>query len=191
MEFLKSWSVTMAHSLLLRSSRLLRTSGKSRMIDLTSPYHPQPNGRAESAVKMAKPLMKKTRHSKSDFYLMLLEYRNTPTQVLGTTPAQRMLCRTIRSRLRAKAATREQKPVDMKHLTEQVGKAQRKQERTYNRVTKRLAPLSRGQAVRTRHRGIWEQGTIERQEGGKGRLYVVWLTTGGFVETFVQRGQIQ
>ena len=31
MEFLKSWSVTMAHSLLLRSSRLLQTSGKSSM----------------------------------------------------------------------------------------------------------------------------------------------------------------
>ena len=148
--------------------------------DLTSPYHPQANGKAESAVKMAKTLMKKARHSKSDFYLMLLEYRNTSTQVLGTTPAQRMLCRTIRSRLPAKAATREQKPVDMKHLTEQVEKAQRKQERTYNRGSKRLAPLNRGQAVRIRHRGIWEQGTIERQEGGKGRSYVVQLTTGGF-----------
>ena len=98
--------------------------------------------------------MKKARHSKSDFYLMLLEYRNTPTQVLGTTPAQRMLCRTIRSRLPAKAATREQKPVDMKHLTEQVEKAQRKQERTYNRGSKRLAPLNRGQAVRIRHRNL-------------------------------------
>ena len=48
--------------------------------DLTRPYQPQANGKAESAVKMAKTLMKKARHSKSDFYLMLLEYRNTPTQ---------------------------------------------------------------------------------------------------------------
>ena len=51
--------------------------------DLTSPYHPQAIGKAESAVKMAKTLMKKARHSKSDFYLMLLEYENTPTQVLA------------------------------------------------------------------------------------------------------------
>ena len=48
--------------------------------DLTSPYHLQANDKAESTVKMAKTLMKKARHSKSDFYLMLLEYRNTPTQ---------------------------------------------------------------------------------------------------------------
>ena len=68
----------------------------------------------------------------------------------------------------------------MKHLTEQVKKAQRKQESTYNCGSKRIAPLSRGQAVRIGHRGIWEKGPMERQEGGKGRSYVVKLTAGGF-----------
>ena len=68
----------------------------------------------------------------------------------------------------------------MKHLTEQVEKAQRKQKKTCMRGSKRLAPLSRGQAVRIRHRGLLEQGTIERQEGGKGRSYVVMLTAGSF-----------
>ena len=91
-----------------------------------------------------------------------------------------MLCRTISSRLPAEAATCEQKPVGMKHFTEQVEKAQRKEERTYNRGSKRLAPLRRGQAVRIGHRGIWEQGTKERPEGGKGRSYVVQLSTGDF-----------
>ena len=94
------------------------------------------------------------------------------------TSEQRMLCRTVRSRLPARAATREEKPVDMKHLTEQAKRAQRKQQRTYIRGSKLLAPLGRGQAVRIRHRGIWQQGTIERQDGAKGRLYIVKLMRG-------------
>ena len=56
--------------------------------DLTSPFHPQAYGKAESAVKMAKTLLKKSRHSKSDFYLMLLEYKNTPTHARSCQWAQ-------------------------------------------------------------------------------------------------------
>ena len=51
---------------------------------LTSPYHPRSNGKAESAVKTTKTLMAKAAHSGSDLFLMLLEYRNTPTQSLDS-----------------------------------------------------------------------------------------------------------
>ena len=44
----------------------------------TSPYHHQSNGRAESAVKEAKKILKKTATSKSDPYLALLAHLNTP-----------------------------------------------------------------------------------------------------------------
>ena len=56
----------------------------------TSPYHHQSNGKAESAVKEAKKILKKGSASKSDSYLALLAHRNTPQEGFGTSPAQRL-----------------------------------------------------------------------------------------------------
>ena len=56
----------------------------------TSPYHHQSNGRAESAVKEAKKILKKTAASKTDPYLALLAHRNTSQEGFGTSPAKRL-----------------------------------------------------------------------------------------------------
>ena len=61
----------------------------------SSPYHPQGNGRAEAAVKIAKNMMKKS----DDFQCALLHYRNTPPKGHTYSPAQRMLCRRTRTKL--------------------------------------------------------------------------------------------
>ena len=45
----------------------------------SSPKYPQSNGKAESAVKIAKNLMRKAKEAKEDPYLAILDYRNTPT----------------------------------------------------------------------------------------------------------------
>ena len=55
----------------------------------SSPYNSQSNGKAESAFKFAKCLLKRSR----DPYRALLEWRNTPTAGLGSSPAQRLLWR--------------------------------------------------------------------------------------------------
>ena len=57
----------------------------------TSPYHHQSNGRAESAVKEAKKILKKPAASKSDPYLALLAQCDTLKEGLGTSPAQLIL----------------------------------------------------------------------------------------------------
>ena len=54
----------------------------------TSPTYPQSNGKVEAAVNSAKTVMSKSRKTKSDPYLALLEYRNRPRQGLGTSPVQ-------------------------------------------------------------------------------------------------------
>ena len=58
----------------------------------SSPYWPQGNGKAESAVKVAKSLLKKSADS-IGFQLALLDYRNTPPQGHTLSPAQRSMGR--------------------------------------------------------------------------------------------------
>ena len=59
---------------------------------ISSAYNSQSNGKAESAVKIAKRLFKRSR----DPYLALLEWQNTPTIGLDSSPSQRLLARRTR-----------------------------------------------------------------------------------------------
>ena len=59
----------------------------------SSPEYPQSNGKVENAVKTAKNLMKKSASTSSDFQLALLDWRNTPTEGMKSSPAQRMFGR--------------------------------------------------------------------------------------------------
>lgn len=58
-----------------------------------SPRYPQANGKVENAVKTFKALMKKNCDAGNDLYLALLDWRNTPSEDLGSSPAQRLLGR--------------------------------------------------------------------------------------------------
>ena len=59
----------------------------------SSPQFPQSNGKVEAAVKIAKRLVKRSKHDHGDFYLSLLIWRNTPTASMDSSPAQRLLGR--------------------------------------------------------------------------------------------------
>ena len=59
----------------------------------SSPYHPKSNGNTESAVKIVKSLIKKAQRDNKDPWLSLLDYRNTPTTGMQTSPAQRLMSR--------------------------------------------------------------------------------------------------
>ena len=59
---------------------------------MSSPYNCRSNGKAESAVKIAKKLFK----GSTDPYLALLEWRNTPTIKINASPCQRLLARRTR-----------------------------------------------------------------------------------------------
>ena len=65
----------------------------------SSPYYSRSNGKAESAVKIAKNLIKKCKHEGSDIYKALLDRRNTPTVNMDSSPVQRLMSRRTRSTL--------------------------------------------------------------------------------------------
>lgn len=59
----------------------------------SSPRYPQSNGKVENAVKMAQNMIKKPRLVGTDPKLSLLDYRNTPSEGLGSSRAQRLFGR--------------------------------------------------------------------------------------------------
>ena len=65
----------------------------------SSPGYPQSNGKIENAVKTAKNLMTKAVESEQDPHLVLLDWRNTPTEGLGSSPAQCLFGRRTRTLL--------------------------------------------------------------------------------------------
>ena len=54
----------------------------------SSPGYAPSNGKVESTVKIAKKLMIKVREAGTDPYLALLDYRNTPTEGMSSSPVQ-------------------------------------------------------------------------------------------------------
>ena len=52
--------------------------------------YPQSNGKAEKAVQTTKSLLQKALSEKKDFQLALLDFRNTPTNDVLGSPAQRL-----------------------------------------------------------------------------------------------------
>ena len=55
---------------------------------MSSPYFPQSDGKSENAIKPVKRLMQKALEIHSDTYLALLDFRNTPSESFGVSPAQ-------------------------------------------------------------------------------------------------------
>ena len=130
----------------------------------SSPGYPQSNGKAENAVRTVKRLFKKCHESGESEFLALLDWRNTPTEGIGLSPAQRFLgrrCKTLLpvtvSKLQPTFYT-DKKPQDQ----------QRERQKTYyNQHTKELKPIQSGQTVRIRLPGksTWSTGVCKGRVG--------------------------
>ena len=71
----------------------LLTNAKVFTMVKSAPYYSRGNRKSESAVKIAKNILKKSR--KEDPYLALLAYTNTPKQGCNYSPAQRLMSRRL------------------------------------------------------------------------------------------------
>ncbi|XP_061168990.1 uncharacterized protein K02A2.6-like [Saccostrea echinata] len=125
----------------------------------SSPHYPQSNGKAEQAVKVAKQILKKAKHAKSDPYLALLDFRNTPTQHVGTSPVMRLMGRRTKTLLPTKGKLLQ--PKDAPFEKEKIDNAKQKQAEYYNRSAHPLSQLSVGETVRVKTPNRpWEKGTV-------------------------------
>ena len=112
----------------------------------SSPGYPQSNGKAESAVKQAKRIMEKAIAAKEDPYLALLAHRNTSSDGMTTSLAQRLFGRRTRTQL--PTSSRLLDPVGGTAIPrEELTKAKFKQALYYDRSAKPLPELQIGAPV--------------------------------------------
>ena len=120
---------------------------------ITSPNHPNSNGKAESGVKVIKNMMIKTLQSGTDQNIAILEQRNTPRQDTGLSPSEMMFGRQSRTMLPS-----------MKQLLKPNGKRIKRKnviKRNYDKRAKDLPKLNTGKSVylniRNNYHGSKEQ----------------------------------
>ena len=143
----------------------------------SSPHYPQSNGRAENAVKTIKRLFKKCKETGQSEYQALLDWRNTPTESLGSSPAQRFFgrrCRTLLSMTETLLKPAYDTTADARTLK---GK-RAKQAHYYNRKARDLPPISVGETVRLRLPGEkrWTAGRCTGFQGPRSYLVRVGET---------------
>ena len=103
---------------------------------------------AESAAKTAKNLLRKAMKSKSDAYLSILDYRNTPSQNTCNSPAQKLLGRRTKTLLPYKKDLLEPNSLPTENITNKRRQSQDKQAYYYNKNAKDLPELRPGDTVR-------------------------------------------
>ena len=130
----------------------------------SSPYYSQSNGKVESAVKIAKSLLKKSHADKSDFMLALLDWRNSPTPVVKTSPVQRLMSKRTKSLLPIDSKLLYPKVVD--NVQNEVLCKRAKSKKSYDRNCMSLPVLRKGDVVRVQplnRNGTWEMGKCIKQ----------------------------
>lgn len=143
----------------------------------SSPGYPQSNGKAESAVKTAKRLMLKAKAAGQDPYLALLDHRNTPSQGLETSPAQRLLSHHTKTLLPTKASLLQPEVIQAQQDLEN---KQKRQRAYYDRSVRDLDALSPGDCVRVQllePHTVWRSGRVRKPINA--RSYEVQLDSGG------------
>jgi len=134
----------------------------------SSPYHSQGNGKAESAVKEAKKILRKCKSSGSDAFLALLDHRNTPSAGIQISPAQRLFNRRARSLLPMTANLLAPQAVpDSERCQAKLEQRKQRQAQYYNRGAIDLDPLKRGDTVRLKPFQLgkrdWQKGIVRKR----------------------------
>nr|XP_022314409.1 uncharacterized protein K02A2.6-like [Crassostrea virginica] len=144
---------------------------------MSSPIHPQSNGKAEAAVKIMKQMLVKCVQDHSDQYEALMEQRITPRQDTGLSPAEMLFGRSTRTLI-----------PNLKLKTQRVHRnVKRKRrnrrdtvKRSYDRRARNLSKLQSGQSIyfQKKVNDAWQPGKVVDEI--KNRSYQVQSADGAF-----------
>ena len=114
----------------------------------SSPGNSKANTKAESGVTTAKRMLKKSIRAGTDPYLAVLDYRNTPTQGMTTSPEQRLMSRRTKTLLPATQSLLLPKTINLESEKKGLQQRQQVQAKYYNWSAKDRSSLSQGDVVR-------------------------------------------
>ncbi|XP_043204956.1 uncharacterized protein K02A2.6-like [Amphibalanus amphitrite] len=131
----------------------------------SSPRYPQSNGKAENSVKTVKNLMRKAMEDGKNPLWALLMWRNTPSEGMSVSPAQKLFGRACRTFLPALRSTL--LPCHPSDVPEALARQKARQASYYDRKARPLPPLIPGQSIRMRLPGqiTWSPGICLRDAG--------------------------
>ena len=140
----------------------------------TSPYHSQSNGKVESAVKIVKSIIKKSQRDKRDLWLSILDWRNTPTECMNTSPVQRLFSRRTKTVLPTTSDLLTPKIEKGENVTKLLNNKRKKAKYYYDRSSRSLRDLRVNEIVRVQplnSKHVWKLGKVLLQYAP--RSYVV------------------
>lgn len=128
----------------------------------SSPRYPKSNGQAESAVKIAKSIIKKCYESNRDIYSALMEYRNTPIKIAEFSPSQALMSRRVRTKIPMNKDLL--KPEVQLNVKEKIVNKQNISKWYYDKSAKPLSDLYINQNVLIRNGKTWERGIVVKKD---------------------------
>ena len=109
--------------------------------------------------------MRKAKHSQSDPYLAILDFRNTPTQGFESSPVQCLMNRRTKTLLPIKESLLKPK-IEETNIHKEFEHAKQRQAYYYNQGAKELSSLKEGDIVRiepNKHEQAWKKGLVKQQ----------------------------
>ena len=135
----------------------------------SSPRYPQSNGMAERSVQTVENLLKKAKMVGQDPYLVLLAFRSTTVDDLGS-PAELLMGRRIQTQL--PITVNPLRPKVAQEVPTKLQARQLKQKSYYDRTAHPLPPLAAGDTVRVRTKPQhWEPAVLHKEAAP--RSYIV------------------
>ena len=147
----------------------------------SSPTFPQSNGLAEEAVRQVKDLMTKCKLSGDDFFLALLDLRNTPRDETMGSPMQRLHGRRAQTSLPIADSKLKPTAPEANQVHDKMMGYRRRQKLYYDRGAQQLTPIEEEKGLRVRTPRGWKPAEYIRPDktpnshiikaGEQGRLY--------------------
>jgi len=137
-------------------------------VKTSSPRYPKSNGMAESAVKIAKNIMKKNK----DIDMALLTYRNTPLEKVGLSPSQLLMSRRTKTKLPIINSLLKPSAYDSKMIHEKILNKQILAKQYYDRTAKERKQFSDNENITIQKDKQWVPAQIV-QSAGTPRSYIV------------------
>ena len=146
---------------------LLQIFGYNPRDSISSPYNSKANGKAESAVKTCKQIMRKSKDACSGPYLTILDHRNIPSQGFLSSPAQCLMSRRTKTILPTVSVLLRPEVVDARHTGRDMKRSQNQKATYYNKRASDRQVLEEGDTVRLQPfrlgRKDWSRGTVVKR----------------------------